>query len=384
MGKHQDAIIEKCRYREHETFKSMFSAFVWVSILPALVIASPAQPLRTRQFNTSDIYANWPSYHQLPLDSSYPTKAAWGVWGADDELGALNHITPETIKAARAEIQHGVAVNLNLELNYPKQLFIPSRPTMTHAILAYPGYLDDYISLNTQVSTQYDGLRHYPYSTDGNVSTYQFYNDLVSFDDLITHRTNTLGIQGSAQKGVAGRAVLIDWAGWKESRGEEYDAFSAHTIPASDLDQVISWQGFDPSTFIHPGDFLIIRTGYMKQYAALTPHEQDVKPFGDIAVIGLETSEETLEWIWEHKVSLVGGDNPGFESFPNDVKIGGVKRDLHQVFLAGWGLSIVEFLDLERLAEECHAKNKFSFFFTLQNLNIAGGICGPPNVLAIL
>ncbi|ESK85989.1 hypothetical protein Moror_9448 [Moniliophthora roreri MCA 2997] len=361
----------------------MIGGFIVASILPTISLSSPVRPLQERQFNSSDIYADWPSYDQLPLDPSFPTKAAWSVWGADDEFGALNHITPETIKAAKAEIEHGVAINLNLELNTPNPPFF-TRPAMTHAFVAFQGYQDDVISLNTQVSTQYDGLRHYPYSADGNVSTYQFYNDLISFDDIFSGRTNALGIQNAAQKGIAGRAVLIDWAGWKESKGEEYDPFTAYSIPTSDLDQVISWQGLDPNTFVHPGDFLIVRTGFMKRYAALPVHEQNVLPFGDLAVIGVEASEETLEWVWKRKVSVVGADNPGFEVFPNNMVIHGATRNLHQIFLAGWGLSIVEFLDLERLAEECHSKSKFSFFFTIQNLNVVGGVASPPNAMAIL
>jgi hypothetical protein len=86
--------------------------------------------LVSRNFDERDLYQNWPSYDQLPLDSSYPTKAAWGVWvsplntpgsderpaesiqGADDVQGALNHITNETILAAASEIQLGMALNL--------------------------------------------------------------------------------------------------------------------------------------------------------------------------------------------------------------------------------------------------------------------------------
>ena len=33
-----------------------------------------------RTFNPEDPYKGWPSYADLPLDPSYPTKAAWGVW----------------------------------------------------------------------------------------------------------------------------------------------------------------------------------------------------------------------------------------------------------------------------------------------------------------
>ena len=73
--------------------------------------------LVSRKFDKRDLYANWPSYDELPLDPSYPTKAAWGVWGADDVQGALNHITNETILAAASEIKLGWAFNLNLDLN---------------------------------------------------------------------------------------------------------------------------------------------------------------------------------------------------------------------------------------------------------------------------
>jgi hypothetical protein len=44
----------------------------------------------------------------------------------------------------------------------------------------------------------------------------------------------------------------------------------------------------------------------------------------------------------------------------------------------------VEFLDLENLAEACHELNRYSFFFTIQNLNVIGGIASPPNAMAIL
>ncbi|ESK83624.1 hypothetical protein Moror_12034 [Moniliophthora roreri MCA 2997] len=358
------------------------------ALLLTLVSASPVVPpskLSARQFNSSDIYANWPSYDQLPLDPSYPTKAAWGVWGASDELGALNHITTDTIKAAKSEIEHGIAINLNLELDIPNPPFVSKRPPMTHAFLAMEGYQDDVITLNTQVSTQFDGLRHFPYSTDNNISTYQFYNDLITFDDIFGGQSKTLGIQNTAQKGIAGRAILLDWAGWKDSRGEVYDVFSNDLITVSQLDEVMSWQGIDPETFIHPGDFLIVRTGFMKQYSALPVHEQNVLPYEGNDAIGIEASEDTLRWIWEKKVGLVGADNPAFEVLPNTgTIIGGHERSLHQIFIAGWGLNIVEFLDLEGLTEECHKHAKYSFFFTIQNLNIAGGVASPPNALAIL
>jgi hypothetical protein len=50
----------------------------------------------------------------------------------------------------------------------------------------------------------------------------------------------------------------------------------------------------------------------------------------------------------------------------------------------GWGQSILEFLDLETLAETLHSLKRSTFFLTVQNLNIESGIASPPNALAII
>ncbi|KAJ6564221.1 hypothetical protein B0H19DRAFT_942217, partial [Mycena capillaripes] len=127
------------------------------------------------------------------------------------------------------------------------------------------------------------------------------------------------------------------------------------------------------------------RTGFTKQYVALSPHEQSVLPFReDAAWVGVEASDTTLRWLWDKKLSLVGSDNPTFERAPFNTTILGARRTLHEVFLGGWGQSIVEFMNLENLAAACHELDRYSFFFTLQNLNVVGGIASPPNAMAIL
>lgn len=52
--------------------------------------------------------------------------------------------------------------------------------------------------------------------------------------------------------------------------------------------------------------------------------------------------------------------------------------------MIGWGQSIVEFLDLEYLAERLHSLGRSTFFITIQNLNVESGIASPPNAMAIL
>ncbi|KAJ7618286.1 hypothetical protein DFH06DRAFT_1236829 [Mycena polygramma] len=347
----------------------------------------PHLPVLSRAFNASDPYANWPTYDQLPLDPSFPTKAAWGVWGSTDQLGALNHITNATILAAKSEIQTGRVFNLNLLLSMPDPPLNPLRPPPIHSIQPQMGYQDDILTLNTQVSTQYDGLRHFPYSdATMNQSSYQFYNQLITFDDItVPGGSSTLGIQTTAEKGVAGRAVLYDWGGWMDSKNETFDALAAIDITATQLDAVAAWQGVDPATFVKPGDFLVLRTGFTKQYEALSPHAQAVLPFEeDQTWAGIEASDATLRWLWEKKISLIGSDNPTVERAPLNTTILGARRTLHEVFLGGWGQSIVEYMNLEDLAAACHELDRYSFFFSLQNLNVLGGIASPPNAMAIL
>jgi hypothetical protein len=52
--------------------------------------------------------------------------------GSRDELGALNHITMDTIKTAKEEIKEGIAISMNLELEIPNPPINPLRPELIH------------------------------------------------------------------------------------------------------------------------------------------------------------------------------------------------------------------------------------------------------------
>jgi len=43
-------------------------------------LSIPRHQLLSRDFDPDNPYVDWPSYTDLPLDPSYPAKAAWGVW----------------------------------------------------------------------------------------------------------------------------------------------------------------------------------------------------------------------------------------------------------------------------------------------------------------
>jgi hypothetical protein len=59
---------------------------------------------------------SYPKFTELPLDPSHPPHTAWGLWGMDDELGTLNHLTEERTVAAAKEIKTGKRFGINWAL----------------------------------------------------------------------------------------------------------------------------------------------------------------------------------------------------------------------------------------------------------------------------
>ena len=50
-----------------------------------------------------------PAFENLPLRKGDPLYSAWGLYGGNDEIGALNRLTSErVVEAARGEVRSGV------------------------------------------------------------------------------------------------------------------------------------------------------------------------------------------------------------------------------------------------------------------------------------
>jgi hypothetical protein len=66
--------------------------------------------------SSSKMTASFPRFSELPLAPAHPPHSAWGLWGPEDELGTLNHLTTErTVEAAKL-ITTGTRVGLNWPL----------------------------------------------------------------------------------------------------------------------------------------------------------------------------------------------------------------------------------------------------------------------------
>lgn len=316
-----------------------------------------------------------PSFDELPISPEYPPHSAWGVFGADDQIGMLNLLTPERVAAAAQLVKTGQVFALNWDLELPNPPLF-GRPALRHSIRKrrHNVFDDVYDEFNTQSSSQWDGLTHFGHPEFG------FYNGVTEAQITGAEGTRN-GIEHWAKRGIAGRGVLIDYARFAERNGINFSPEKQIAITAQQLQDAANWQGV---TF-QAGDILFMRTGWIGWYLSLNPEErtQLAQP-GNWQIAGLVQSEESLRFLWDNHFAAIATDNPDFELFPT-IKLDNDKPSpmMHETIIGLWGMPIGEMFVLDALAQACAEDNRYEFFLTSAPLNKLGGVASPPNALAI-
>ncbi len=311
-----------------------------------------------------------PSYAELSRREDAPKGSSWGLFGKDDQLGTVNFLTPERVRAAAALVRKGAVFSLNLPLDLPNPPLF-GRGTYRHHIerhesgSAHDDHLD---SFYLQASSQWDGLSHV------GSARYGFYNGVEAGE--ITGREGTRnGVEHWARRGIAGRGVLADIARQADLRGKPIEACSSTAITVADLEITLKAQ----RTEIHDGDILLVRTGWLDWYLHETTQGVREQVAKDLRSPGLEGSMEMAGWLWDHRIAAVASDSPALEPWPWDMSVG----SLHVRALALLGMPFGELWDLEALAADCAGDGVYEFLLTSAPLNLRGGVGSPPNALAI-
>ncbi|KFY33478.1 hypothetical protein V494_07575 [Pseudogymnoascus sp. VKM F-4513 (FW-928)] len=331
---------------------------------------------------------SFPSRADLPKIENAPNGAAW-VWGSDDQIGRLNLLTPDRVAAAAKLITDGDIVSLNLPLNVPAVPAFNRQPFQHTIKPLFPGLVyDDIYSLNTQSGTQWDGFRHISH-----IKTGQFYNGAtgahIDGEEANQHRCS---IHHWSDHGIGGRGVLLDYWTFAQENGINYDPYDYHAIPLPSLVACGKAQGIDirPASQggdIQIGDILLIRSGFVSTYnrlgpseraaAALRPHVHG--PEDGMRWAGVSGEDEMVDWLHDSYFAAVAGDAPSFEAWPSMRADGGM---LHEYILALWGMPLGELFDLEKLAEVCRRKGRWTFFFSSAPANVPGGVGSHANAQA--
>jgi kynurenine formamidase len=290
----------------------------------------------------------------------------WGRWGADDQIGTLNLIDAEAVRAAAALVRRGAVFDLGIPFdeNGPQYGNGRTNPVRSMSVLggSDPGggsmrYNDDVVSMPLQTATQWDALSHVFY--DG-----KLYNDTPA--GVVTPAgASRLGIQHQA-KGVFGRGVLLDVA---THRGVDW-LEAGEVITPGLLDDVVARQGVE----IRKGDIVLVRTGWRRKFV----REGDGRAFlaGEPG-LGLAC----CRWLHEHDVAAVAGDNWAVEAIPGELP--DEPFAVHMVLIRDMGMTLGEMFDLEELAEDCARDGVYEFLLTAPVLKFTGAVGSPVSPLAI-
>ena len=297
----------------------------------------------------------------------------WGRWGKDDQIGTLNHVTPERLKAAAQLVKKGITFDVGIPFDAAgPQLGAHGRNNPLHVMTEigvdqdFPGpfrYADDYIVMPLQCASQWDGLSHVFYDD-------QMYNGYPS-SEVTEHGAKVLGVENIG-KGVAGRGVLLDVARHKGVKWMEM----GEVVTPEDLDATAAAQGVE----IESGDVLCLRTGWRQKFLADGPQEFMAGEPG----IGMGA----IEWLHDHEIAAIACDNWAVEVLnPKDGIFIGEIHDMvlncHSILIRDMGLTLGEILDFDELAEDCVGDGVWEFFFCGPPLKVTGAVGSPVNPLAI-
>ncbi|OQU93643.1 hypothetical protein CLAIMM_00125 [Cladophialophora immunda] len=312
-----------------------------------------------------------PKYHELPIKPDAPPSSSWGVFDKEnkrDTHGTLNFITPEAVVAAREEIQTG-----DLPLTLP-HVPCPGRIKLEHRLITAEMHnlfgCDDEVILNTQASSQWDGLMHYAHQ-----ERKEFYNGVKFADACISRTDKTLGIQALSERGgIVARGVLVDFVRYAKQKGIEYDPLSNYAISLVQIQEILQEEG----VAVKQGDVLVIRTGLSKWIKESTP--ESIGPWERDQYIGVDPTREFLEWVWNNNIAALASDAISVEAIPASDN---TRLRLHEACIAGWGMMLGELLDLEALAKVAEREKRWTFFLTVSPLNLEGGAATIANTLAV-
>jgi kynurenine formamidase len=306
-------------------------------------------------------------YAELPLVDGTPERHAWDYFPVDDQVGTVNRLGAAELISAAKLVESGKAISLNLPLDEPGPL-ADGRSSYRHLVEVERFGRDDKLdNLYLQGSTQWDGLRHIRFRQHGYYGGRQ---------DSALDSTGVLGIDHLAARGVFGRGVLLDVAGFKAASAEPWPVDERTEISVETLEAVAS----DQRVSLCPGDILLIRTGWLAWCMGLSPDERQALPSSQtMSCVGLDPRPEMAEWLWDHGISAIASDNPALEALPVDKDLG----FLHHRLLPLLGYLIGELFTFEHLSKDCGADGRYDGMFVSVPLHLKNGVGSPANAFLL-
>lgn len=270
----------------------------------------------------------------------YAQEVPMSPYGPDDEIGALNLITQESVLNAMKLVKNGKVYRLGMVVNEKTPAF---RHRYFHIETLQPEtkaegsnkftYVDDQLIGWTGVGSQINGLSHY-----GRDNVH--YNGHKVEDFLSVRGVKKLGLEKLPP--IVARGVVLDMRSYyNQDIVKEGTVFSV-----KDIENVAKKQG----TEIRKGDVVLFYTGWTKLMGV-----DNERYLAGGAGIGTEAAR----YLGEKGVVAVGADNWSFEAVPHENA--NLSFPVNQMMATEFGVQVLENI----LVDELVADKAFEFLFIL-------------------
>jgi kynurenine formamidase len=279
-------------------------------------------------------------------------------YGADDQIGTLNEITPEVVRAAASLVNTGNIVDLGRVLDEDTPKF-PGR--YWHQTLDVTPHFENLRRADTfgkgrgrnqinwiteiqagtfQVGTQLDSIGHIQVGD-------RFYNGWTTKDLVSSGGLGRFGMETVPP--IVTRGVLVDVAAYKGV--ERLD--KGYVISVADVEGALAREGLS----IKPGDAVLIHTGW----GGLWGKDNTTFLSGEPG-----PGMELAQWLYDKRIAITGADTWSYGPVPGE----DTERPflVPQTMYVKMGLFGLENLATERVAE----RGVYEFLFTLTHAKTRG------------
>lgn len=295
----------------------------------------------------------------------------WGRWGAEDELGTVNLITPAKRIAAARLVTDGVSVSCARPIATDIAADTTVQP-MRFMVDSGEGRDTDSPErlLQRRGAAEFIGMVFHGYSiTHVDAPSHYFWDGKMYNGrscNLVTSREGATAASIEVlQGGVVSRGVLLDVA---RVRGVEWLPPGEGVMP-EDLEAAEKVQGVR----VESGDILLVRTGFYGRRLV----EGAVNP--------LQAGSPALHaaccpWLRERGVAMIGTDTHNDIAPPPYPSMG---NSFHVVCLVAMGLWLIDNGNLEELGRACAERRRWEFLLTIAPLRLKNVTGSPVNPIAV-
>ena len=305
---------------------------------------------------------------KLPTDADVRSwirdRNNWGRWGKDDQLGAMNLVTPARRVAATRLVRSGRSVSLSRP--FPKEPGPNNAYPAQHYMRTVPrgkgGFAADYYGIfyHGVASTHIDALCHT--WDEGGMWNGRNPKQEITFEGA------TFGAVEHWSEGIITRCVLLDVPRHRGVASVTHDA----PVHGWELDEILSKRGIR----LEPGDAVAVYSG-RDAWQAANPDMPYGRPFGGGPNIRPGLHVSCLPFLRDHDVSLLVWDMLDHLPIGYDIPWA-----VHAALFA-YGVALVDNALLEPAAKACVEEGRDEFMLVIAPLRVVGGTGSPANPLAV-